>query len=197
MLREKAVFVLVIAVICANRIASPQGSNAISHENQRVRCTMWMDKAVLLRGSPGTVHLWLENTSSANILITSMTGHLRASAKSSSRVWDKREEMYWSSVDLDKKSALKPVHNPNDGWTYPETNLPLKAKSQVEFTLDLSALEWANEISAGLPSLGHYGAVPDGGYQLNFDLGARDAMDGATCNKTDVEIRSEPRSKSR
>ena len=191
MLRQRILFILLIAMLFASCTVQSQGPGPVSKEKQLFRCTIWADQPLLLKGRTAVVHVSLENTSSQDIVVTGMTGHLRAKPRSDVSVWDKREEVYWSPVDVRKKSALKPVRGAKGGWTYPETSLTLRAQNELEFTLDLSALKWANEISAGLPSQGHLSAVRDGSYELHFNLGARDAIDGVKCNKIDVEIQTE------
>jgi hypothetical protein len=65
---------------------------------------------------------------------------------------------------------LKPLKDRSGGWFYPEEQFIVKDKSTVDFALDLSALEWGTERSAGLPSSRLHAVGPDGAYIVSARL---------------------------
>ena len=98
-------------------------------------------------------------------------------------------------MDVDAKSALKPTIDLTGRLTYPQRKLKLQSKDTIEFIVDVASLEWINELSSSLPSVGLYAEVPDGKYDLFSRLYAKDKFGrfGLESNKTAIEIRKGPR----
>ncbi len=193
MKRKRLLSVLLIGVVFGVGAAASQEPSSTEKEKKAITCTIWADNALFPRGSRMVLHVSIANNSSEGIAITAITGHLRGKNGTNSGVLHKEAESYWSPVDVERKTALSPMSDAKGGWTYPEGKLILNSKSKVEFVLELSALEWSNEISSSLPSLRLYAVVPDGAYELYFSLDASDE-DGrfsVPSNKTGLETRRE------
>jgi hypothetical protein len=191
--------ILSIVLIVPFSTYSAQASKEhLATGKEQISSKIWIEHTFLSRpGNETTLHVSIDNASSGDDTITAMTGHLQAKSRTSSGILSRGGESYWSPVDVSAKTALKPVSDSKGGLTYPEGKLVIKAKSNVEFTIELSALDWNKDISASLPSSRLFAVVPDGAYELYFNLEARDANGRFTIesNKMSIAIRRAKKSR--
>jgi len=168
-------------------------SNALSQAKEKksapdVVCTIWLNANAVRRGTSVLAHLSIDNNMPEDVVVVSMVGRL--TKRASGVLLDKNEETYWSRIDVGSRLSLKPTSDSKHGWTYPETNFVVKQRASADITLDLSLLEWGNEISSTLPSMRLYGVVPDGLYRLNIAMEVRNSANtlGVKSNTIDFEI---------
>lgn len=193
MQRQTIIFLLLIESVYAYHALALQ-EHVVNGKATQVTCKVWTWNTFRPHAdNPTAIRVSLDNISSEDVTISAMTGHLRAKDNANSGILHRGGETYWSPVDVVKKSALKPVSDLRGGFTYPVGELPIKKESHMEFTLELSALDWNKDVSSSLPSSNLFAVVPDGPYELYFDLEANDAAGrfNIESNKTSIEIRRE------
>ena len=182
---------LLVTSLCVPEANLAQTEPVAGAQKPAVKCRVWAANSAPSQPPSTLLHVSIKNDTPGDVIIKGIEARLNEKGSLPGGVLHGSQNSYWSLVDPETKVPLKITYNSKGGLTYPEKRLTLEPGKSVEFTLDLKRLEWANELSSGLPPSGEFHAVVEEGlYDVSLVLNGQSSVGHvrAESNKTRIEI---------
>ncbi len=156
-----------------------------------LKCTVQVDNARISKGAPAMLHISLENLTSGSVRVTGLSVNLVRTQASQVVLGGIAQGQYYAPIDIDQKSALKPVHDSKGRWTLPKQRVTIAPGQHLEFQIDAAELNWEGVTSSVLPFSNLFGVVPDGAYSEYITAGVEVESNSrrTESNRIDIEVR--------